>query len=336
MLNKLNNFFLKLNFLLYPEEIFVGVFFLGFYAFFYIQNWQIIFYERSISFFLYLCIIYPCLFFFIINFFHCAFIEKKINNFLKKSIILCIDALRIWGLFFIVLIIHGNIKINVPLINNNLYDEIFRNLDVYVKYLFGFIINFFDWIQTKFDFGAIYVRQYQMLYLITFIIIYWKKPKYFRIMFFSVILTLLIGTIIYCFLPAIGPFYYSSSPSSFVQQEQNAMLMKYNLYRISNGEFYTFSLVIQGIAAMPSLHVAETFIFLYFIYKYSKKWLFLYIPCFLYFFTEAMYVKYHYSVDVIAGIILAIACIYLSSKIYQKRDKLLNKLNKLDKLSIMD
>lgn len=305
----------------YPEEIFVIVFFVLFFLYFHYQNWHIIFYERGIIFYLFFFLIFSFFIFFLVNFFRLAFKEKDRNNLYKKSLALFYDTIRIWTLFYFVLIIESNIKINVPLINGHLYDAFYHQIDMYIKPFGSLIIFVRDWVQSFIDLSIMYVYLYEALFLLTFIILYWKNPKFFRPMYFATIFAILIGALLYCMMPAIGPFYYSSSPSPYVQDTVTDMLMRYNVYRLSHGEVYSYAMVVEGIAAMPSLHVGNTIIFLYFIYKYARKWTWFYLPCFIYIFIDAMYTKYHYGLDVIIGFLLGLISIYICEKIYRKLDK---------------
>lgn len=272
-------------------------------------------------FYLFFFLVFSFFIFFLVNFFRLAFLEKNRRDLYQKSIKLFYDATRIWILFYMVLIVESNIKINVPLINSHLYDSLYHQFDMLVKPFGSAIIILRDFIQGFIDLGKIYVYLYEALFLLTFIILYWKKPKFFRPMYFATIFTILVGAVLYCAMPAIGPFYYSPSPSPYVQDTVSEMWMRYNMYRITNGEFYTYAMVVQGVAAMPSLHVANTLVFLYFIYKYAKKWTWLYLISFVYIFIDAMYTKYHYSLDVIIGFILGLISIYIAEKIYHRLDK---------------
>jgi membrane-associated phospholipid phosphatase len=306
---------------LFPEEIFVIGFFILFFLYFKYQDWQIIFYERGIIFYLFFFLVFSFFVFFLINFFRLAFSEHNRQQLYKKSLKLFYDVLRIWAVFYLVLIIEMNIKINVPLINGQLYDSLYHQFDIYIKPFGNVIIALRDLIQGFVDLGKLYVYLYEALFLLTFIILYWQKPKFFRPMYFATIFAILMGAVFYCVMPAIGPFYYSPSPSPYVQDTVSNMLMRYNLYRITNGEFYTYAMIVQGIAAMPSLHVANTLIFLYFIYKYARRWTWLYLISFIYIVIDAMYTKYHYGLDVIIGFLLGLLSIYICEKIYQILDK---------------
>ena len=145
-------------------------------------------------------------------------------------------------------------------------------------------------------------------------------------MFLATILVILLGAVSYTFFPAIGPFYYESSPSPVLEQAQTGMLAKYYHYKDTQ-EYLPYQLI-QGIAAMPSLHVANAFVFVFFIFRYARPFSVIYIPSFIYIFIDAMYTKYHYFLDLVFGLILAAMCIYISYLIYEKRDKYLAKLKK--------
>lgn len=329
MRSKVKTLALKINKILYPEEIFIIVFFILFAIYFAIHNWQIIFTDKMLSFTIINRIFFPLVVFFIISFFEHAItsVKNKGKNFGKKSWIIFLDAMRVWLLLYIALIIHMNIKIRVPFINPNLFDNFYQQFDLAFSWLLSPLFAGRDWVEQFIDLGPLYTWGYEILYLTTFTILYLKNKRAFREMFFATLLLILLGSITYCLFPAIGPFYFSPSHSPYTREIQEVMWQKYLLFKQSSGTIYSPAYLIQGIAAMPSLHIANTFAFMYFIYKYAKKFSIIYIPAFIYILIDAVYTKYHYLLDVIFGLLLAIVCIYLVKIIYQKREQYLSMHN---------
>ncbi|MFA6027811.1 MAG: phosphatase PAP2 family protein [Patescibacteria group bacterium] len=322
MPSRLKTFALKINKHLYPEEIFVILFFFLFGIFFLLQNWQIIFWDKTLTFTTINRIMFPMVVFFVLTLFKEAFLPGKIH---KKIVGLAFNAARIWLLLYMALIVHMNLKIKVPFINPNLFDEFYYNFDLTFSFLLSPIFYFRDWVQQYIDLGPLYTWGYETLFLVTFVLLYLTNKKAFRRMFFATILILLVGGVSYSFFPAIGPFYYSPSHSLYSKEVQEIMLQKYELYKNSGGALYSPAYLIQGIAAMPSLHTANTFAFLYFIFRYLRRYSLIYIPVFLYIIIDAIYTKYHYSLDIVFGIILAAICIYFAEVIYAKRERHLDK-----------
>ena len=57
-----------------------------------------------------------------------------------------------------------------------------------------------------------------------------------------------------------------------------------------------------GLAAMPSLHVASSAVFVYFAWVYERHLSWFYVPLFVFILIEAVATRWHYLVDIVAGL----------------------------------
>jgi membrane-associated phospholipid phosphatase len=66
-----------------------------------------------------------------------------------------------------------------------------------------------------------------------------------------------------------------------------------------------------GLAAMPSLHVASSAVFVYFAWKHERHLCWFYLPLFGFIMIEAVATRWHYIVDIVAGLGLTALAIFL-------------------------
>lgn len=64
--------------------------------------------------------------------------------------------------------------------------------------------------------------------------------------------------------------------------------------------------------AMPSLHIAIAFLILYLSWKFKSKSVYFYLPYFILMTAATIYLRYHYVVDIFAGILISFVSIYLA------------------------
>jgi len=70
--------------------------------------------------------------------------------------------------------------------------------------------------------------------------------------------------------------------------------------------------------AFPSSHVGIATIFLILTQKYFKKEFFILIPFIIILVLSTVYIKAHYGVDILGGIITGFLFYFLSDKVYDK------------------
>ncbi|KEO82820.1 phosphatase PAP2 family protein [Tumebacillus flagellatus] len=107
-----------------------------------------------------------------------------------------------------------------------------------------------------------------------------------------------IGYVSYTIVPAVGPLYsladtYTTSLSGgAITEMQRAVVTSQQDMNVSRDCF-------------PSLHTAISCVMLYFVWTYRRKWLWLYAPLVVSILVSTIYLRYHYVIDVLAGIGLA-------------------------------
>ncbi len=124
---------------------------------------------------------------------------------------------------------------------------------------------------------------------------------------FLVILCFFLSFIGYILVPAIGPRFT-------LNHLQGTELHGVFLRDIIDSTLNT----LEGVKmdAFPSGHTAVTLVVLYLAYKFQKSLFWIFLPLVLALLVSTVYLRYHYVVDVIAGILLFVFTIYIGEKYY--------------------
>lgn len=117
----------------------------------------------------------------------------------------------------------------------------------------------------------------------------------------------------YAVAPAFGPFIFDPSPSSDARLIQEAMLEFHLDFINSHGACYDPSYFVAGVAAMPSLHVANSVVFCLCAERDARWLLILYLPITFYIFLEAVVLRWHYMIDLAFGALIGWICFRLAN-----------------------
>jgi hypothetical protein len=239
---------------------------------------------------------------------------------LHKSFIF---SLRVWLVFYLTLVIHFNLKINVSIWQNILYDAWFHQVDLWMTPISSILESWHPLVDKVFDTAPWYATLFEFCFLGTFLVLSLKSKRGFHLMFCSTIIVLLLGSLGYVLFPAVGPFLYDTPASPHMRAVLSAMYQQYYAYVSSHGQVYSPDYLINGLAAMPSLHIANILIFSFFIYHYIRPLSIVYIPLTVFIFLEATYTKFHYWTDLMVGIPLAGLAIIITYWLYAIYDRAL-------------
>jgi len=144
-----------------------------------------------------------------------------------------------------------------------------------------------------------------ILPLIVAIVLYWnKKENQFENYMLGIILVNCIGMLLYFVVPASRPSYHL---------QYDRPLIGGHIYQEIIGIEDQFKPVTRD--AFPSLHVGLSTVVLLFAYKYSKRTFYLLLLPVLLLWFSTIYLRRHYVIDIVAGWMLAIICVYISPKI---------------------
>lgn len=191
----------------------------------------------------------------------------------------------------------------------------FNNLDpVFIKFdqwLFGFqpSLEFSKLIPSAW-FSELMYFGYFTLYLITLSFVfamYFKRKTLFLENTFKVTFTLLFFYFIFAIFPSAGPQFYFDLPERAVPT--NGYIFKDIMHAIQASAE-------QPTGAFPSSHVGITFVILILARKSLPLFFKICFPIAIILTLSTVYIKAHYAVDAIFGLLFAPFIVYLASFIY--------------------
>jgi membrane-associated phospholipid phosphatase len=136
---------------------------------------------------------------------------------------------------------------------------------------------------------------------------FFKRRNYFNKVTFQLIFSAYIFYLIFCFIPSAGPQFYFIYPENLLPEAFFFDHIMHFIQRVAE----------QPTGAFPSSHVGISFIILILSKKiapefYNKVW-----PLVVILIVSTVYIKAHYAIDIIAGLIIAPFILYLSDFLYQ-------------------
>ena len=220
--------------------------------------------------------------------------------------------------FFIFLYIYNSIHDITHLINALEFDSLLIKIDHFI--LFGHdIAILLEKVIAPWLTGLLSVSYsfFFIFYLINPIVYFLlKDKKIFDLVLTTVIITNFLGLVGYILVPCMGPILAQQDlfskelimPSGELYQESGDIAATY-IY--SRGSFHCF----------PSLHFGITFVWLYFAWKYLRKekylkyLYYLHIPVVFSLWLSIIYLRWHYIVDLVGGLLVALLGIWLAKKL---------------------
>jgi membrane-associated phospholipid phosphatase len=140
--------------------------------------------------------------------------------------------------------------------------------------------------------------------------VYLRRPsERFREMMTGVVVVTFLGLIGYLLVPAIGPMY--------TLRDQYTVPLTVPLDIVNRQmEFMDFARIRRDV--FPSLHVGISFVVWLYAFRNSRKLFWILSPLVLSLFVSTIYLRYHYLVDVVAGLILAPLSVLLSNWLFKR------------------
>lgn len=231
-----------------------------------------------------------------------------------------LGLIRDWLPLFLVIFTYLEVKVLIPLARTHLFDATFNAWDFALFLKRDPIQTLHDWIPRSWmPFLSLGYTFYFPLQMISFSVVYAKaERKIFYQMTLAFAITYAIGLCIYYLTPSLGPIYFypdrfASLGPAFLQTQvfmtqQNLWTAYEQMRQVTPLEFYERSkifMIVNGIAAFPSLHLAISTVLLSFLFRHHRlAFLFCLAPATL-MTIATVYFGWHYVVDDIAGFALA-------------------------------
>lgn len=218
---------------------------------------------------------------------------------------------------------HFNLKLWAQIINPTNYDSVYLRLDRDLDPL----VTFLEWLGNSFravlaHFPHAYHEVFVAMFFVSFLVHAGRgDSRVFDRLSASVSLVLLLGGLSYAIAPAIGPFIYEASSNAVATAIQVEMLAFNSSFIGSGGMQYEPRFFVASLAAMPSLHFAHSLVFGYFAFRYVRVLGWIYLLPITYIACEAVSSKWHYVVDLPAGVVIAAISIALASSLAKMQSK---------------
>lgn len=218
-----------------------------------------------------------------------------------------VKILRNFFPLILVYTVFENLGDIVQILNPHLSDWSLIKID---KFLFGgdpslWMQKFYSpWLSRIMH--SCYTSYYFIPPLVGMVIYLKGNYKGFRDFLVAVVFCAFIGYIGYLLVPAVGPRY--TLAHLYTKDLKTGVFLTKVMNVIDNLEPFKAD-------CFPSLHTAHTVIGLLFSFKYSKFLFYFLAPLVTGLVISTMYGRYHYGIDVIAGLLLAWLCIYIAPKI---------------------
>ena len=221
--------------------------------------------------------------------------------------------------YALVMICHFNIKLWAPHINPVLWDSVYWQIDVALHPVVdaAFAIRRSMTPLIPLD-SNMYMVAFIAMFYVSFCFHAMRDPKHFRTLFLAALLFQGLGALCYLVMPALGPFLYEQGVEPMQTFGQQGMLGDYRAnvaegvsWIARNGsEHFTV-----GLGAMPSLHTGGSFLFLLFAWHYARVLVPLYTILFSFIVVDSIANRWHYLVDVPAGLALALFCAWAAERL---------------------
>jgi membrane-associated phospholipid phosphatase len=141
----------------------------------------------------------------------------------------------------------------------------------------------------------------------------WKKDELekFHFFVFIVVLGFYLSYLGYIAVPAIGPRFLSSIVEAQTKPLAGVLLFKAIRQTLDSAEGITRD-------CFPSGHTELTLLVLYYARKFHRRTFWWLLPFGVGIILSTVYLRYHYVVDVIAGVLLAVAIVAITKPLYSR------------------
>jgi PAP2 superfamily len=211
-----------------------------------------------------------------------------------------------------IVIIHFNIKLWAPMINPTLWDAQYRAVDDTLRPMIDGALAFHNGLASFVPVDRLYLFAFLAMFGCSMIVHSCQSFGVFRKVVLASMLVHVVGGLSYLIAPALGPFIEEGGVNA-VEQSRQAYMFAAHQASVAGGASWLSSqgstYLATGLAAMPSLHVASSAVFVYFAWRYERRLSWFYWPLFAFIMIEAVATRWHYLVDIAAGLALTAFCV---------------------------
>ncbi len=235
----------------------------------------------------------------------------------ERMIYYCLAAIA----YGVILVSHFNVKLWMSLINPVLWDDFYWSTDQAVRPLVSVAFAVHAGTERIIPAGDhLYLFAFLAMFAGSIIVHSLQSFMVFRKVIFSAMLVHVLGALSYLIMPAVGPFLYEQGANALETARQQHMHGGYQAlvaggrpWVASEGSRYMFA----AVAAMPSLHVGSSAVFVFYAFKHARWLGVLYLPLFVFIIFEAVATRWHYWIDVVAGMALTTLAIAITTAVFR-------------------
>jgi membrane-associated phospholipid phosphatase len=204
-----------------------------------------------------------------------------------------------------ILVIFNSLGDIIPFMRHRYYDDVLIRIDymLFATHPTVWLERFNNAFLTAL-FQIAYTSYYFIPIALGISLLLKDKQYEFETAFFAIVLCFYLSYIGYIFFPAVGPrFTLSHLQTTGLQTGPVILWIQQTLDSLEHNKTDAF----------PSGHTAVALVSLYYAWKYREKTLFrVLVPTVSALIVSTVYLRYHYVIDVIAGILLAVLTIFIS------------------------
>jgi membrane-associated phospholipid phosphatase len=145
--------------------------------------------------------------------------------------------------------------------------------------------------------------------LVAFFLYVWRPRPRFREMMSGLMVIFFLGLLGYLLVPAIGPMY--------TLRDQYTIPLSRSIWVFNRDvDFMDFARIRRDV--FPSLHVGASFLVWLYAYRNSKTLFWILSPLILSLWLSTLYLRCHYLIDVVAGLVLAPLSFLLANWLFRR------------------
>lgn len=211
--------------------------------------------------------------------------------------------------YALVLLAHFNLKLWIPHLNPALHDATYWSIDQALRPLVELCIAARRGLSFALPLDSnFYMIGFIALFYLSFTAHALGPRRDFRALVIAAIVFQGVGAMTYLIAPALGPFVFERGIETMADNAQQSMLATYREH-LAQGPGWILANggrgLTAGLAAMPSLHAGGSFLFLLFALRHDRRLVWVMLPLWTFISVDAIANRWHYLVDLPAGMLLA-------------------------------
>lgn len=257
---------------------------------------------------------------FVPPYFVCAIIYERAKR--SNKVLISADKIfRVYLVFFVSLYLCYALKYWSHLLNNQYYDDLYLRIDHWFLPIISLERKINDFLMIPVSVEN-YIFVFQLIFYIVFPVCLLAGYRIFNLCVTAFVTNLIFGTLCFSIAPALGPFIYL--PSAGWHEIFHKYMEATTAFKNSGGADYKPENFFFILGAMPSFHISIPAIFTWYMWKSNLFFGIIGLLILVFCYTQAKFTGFHYEIDLIVGIILALLSILFAEKLIAKHSNFIN------------